>query len=179
MTGDASATPSRPLRGASVLGDPLVRELLEARLVAVLATLEPDGTVHAVPVWYAPVEDGVLLATGAGSRKVRNVERDARATLVLHDSRPGFEVCGVSLRGTVEIVRGDAAWPLIERVHRRYVSDGGLALPEAREFLAGDDVALRLRPEHAISWDERRNPATAVLRDAGEALPLEPTEPRE
>jgi PPOX class probable F420-dependent enzyme len=178
MTGDASTTPSRPLRGASVLGYPLVRELLEARLVAVLATLEPDGAVHAVPLWYAPFENGVVLATGSGSRKVRNLERDARATLVLHDSRPGFEVCGVSLRGAVEIVRGDAARPLIDRVHRRYVSDAGLVLPEAQEFLAGDDVALLFRPATAVTWDERANPATAALTAAGGALPLEPTDPR-
>ena len=52
LTGVAP-TPSRELRGSAVLSDPLVRELLELRLVAVLATNEPDGTVHAIPLWYA------------------------------------------------------------------------------------------------------------------------------
>jgi PPOX class probable F420-dependent enzyme len=178
MTDDVSATPSRRLRGASVLADPLVRELLDARLVVVLATIEPDGAVHAVALWCVVLDDAVVLATGASSRKVRNLERDPRATLVVHDSRPGFEVCGASIRGRVEIVRGDAARPLIERVHRRYVSEEGLALPAAREFLAGDDVALVLRPESAVTWDERANPAGTALSAIGGALPLEPTSPR-
>ena len=44
---DTSTEPSRSLRGSDVLSDPLVAELLDARLVAVLTTLEPDGAVQA------------------------------------------------------------------------------------------------------------------------------------
>jgi PPOX class probable F420-dependent enzyme len=178
VPGDASATPSRALRGDAVLADAVVSELLAARLVAVLATLEPNGAVHAVPLWFAVLDDGVVFATNAASRKVSNLLRDARATVVLHDSRPGFEVCGATLRGRVEVVTGTAATPLIDVVHRRYVSSAGLALSEARTFLAGDDAALVFRPVAAFTWDERTNPATAALRQVDGGLPLVPTTPR-
>lgn len=178
MASDASATPSRALRGRGILSDPLIQELLGERLVAVLATTGRGGGVHAVPLWFALVDGTVVFATGAASRKVRDLEREPRATVVVHDSRPGFEVCGASIRGRVDIVRGNAALPLIERVHRRYISGEGLALPEARAFLAGDDVALVMRLESAMTWDERANPATAALATVGGALPLEPTTPR-
>jgi PPOX class probable F420-dependent enzyme len=171
-------TPSVELRGEGVLADRLVQELLAARLIGVLATLEPDGSIHAVPMWTARGEVDILLATGSGSRKLRNLQRDARATLVLHDSRPGAEVCGASIRGHVEVVRGAAAQPLIARVHRRYVSDRGLSVPEVSEFLASDDVALRFAPETATTWDERPSAAARALRETGRALPLEPTAPR-
>ena len=84
-------TPSVELHGEDVLVDPLVQELLAERLIAVVATLEPDGSIHSVPMWVAPSDGAILLATGSRSRKVRNLERDPRATLVLHDSRPGAE----------------------------------------------------------------------------------------
>ena len=174
---EVTTSPSRRLRGPDVLADPLVRELLAARLVGVLSTVEPDGSVHAVPLWVCDVGGAILTATFSRSRKVQNLERDPRATLVVHDSRPGFEVCGASIRGHVEIVRGAEAAPLVERVHRRYLSADGYELPAAREFLGGDDVALRFVPESAFTWDERANPAAAALRDAGGALPLEPTTP--
>ena len=48
----------------------------------------------------------------AESRKVRNLERDSHATLALHDSRAGLEVCGASIRGRGSIVRGGDAAPL-------------------------------------------------------------------
>ena len=87
MSGSGEPSPSRELKDAAVLADPLVRELLELRLVAVLATNEPDGTVHAIPLWYALDGETIVLATGSRSRKVQNLRRDPRATLVLHDSR--------------------------------------------------------------------------------------------
>jgi len=171
-------TPSRPLTRDAVLGDPLVRELLEARLVGVFATLDSSGTIHAVRMWYAAGEGYVVLATGSRSQKVRNLERDSRASLVLHDSRPGFEVCGDSIAGRAEVVRGLEARPLVDLVHRRYVSSDVGPPPAVREFLASDDVALRFRPESALTWDERRSPASRALRDVGGALPLVPTDPR-
>ena len=166
------------LRGTDVLRDPLVRELLTSRLVGVLATLDSDGGVHAVAVWLAEHEGAIVLATNAESRKVRNVERDPRATLTLHDSRPGLEVCGASIRGRARVVRGKDAAPLVELVHRRYVSETGLALPAVGEFLQGDDVALVLEIEAATTWDERGSRADLQLRASGEALPLVVTGPR-
>jgi PPOX class probable F420-dependent enzyme len=168
-------TPSVELHGEGVLADPLVQELLVARLIAVVATIEPDGSIHAVPMWLAPSDGAILLATGSRSRKVRNLERDPRATLVLHDSRPGADVCGTSMRGRVELVRGESARPLVERVHGRYVSDAGLRLPEVRDFLSSDDVAVRFIPEAAVTWDERPSAAARALRAAAAALPLQPT----
>lgn len=174
----STPSPSWTVSGEDVFADSLVRELLALRLVGVLAMLEPEGVVHAVPMWVCWTERDIVLATGSGSRKLRNLERDPRATLVLHDSRPGCDVCGASFRGRVEIVRPPQSRPLIERVHRHYVTADGLDLPDVRAFLDSDDVALRFRPESALVWDQRESSAAQVLNVSGEALPLEPTGPR-
>ncbi len=171
-------TPSRSLRGEAVLEDPLVRELLDLRTVALLATAEPDGVPYVVPMWHAAGEGCVLLATGSRSRKVRNLERDPRAALTVHDSRPGYEVRGVWMAGTVELVRGAAARRLVEAVHRRFLLEAAEELPDARAFLDSDDVALRFVPERATTWDETRSAAARAVREAGAALSLEPTTPR-
>lgn len=179
MTGEQGApAASGRLTGDAVHADPLVRELLRKRLVGAFATLEPDGAPHLVPLWYAADGPRVILATSSRSRKVRNLERDPRATLCLHDSRPGTEVCGASLHGRVEIVGGPAAVGLVDLVHRRYLTDAGEMLPDVRAFLVYDDVALVFAVEHAWTWDERGNPATLALRSTGGALSLEPTDPR-
>ncbi|HXF97282.1 MAG TPA: pyridoxamine 5'-phosphate oxidase family protein [Gaiellaceae bacterium] len=173
----AEPAPSSHLRGGDALRHPLLRELLAARLVCVLATYD-EGWIHAVPMWFAAEEGAVLLATGSRSRKVRNLERDPRASLVVHDSRAGYEVCGALLTGRAEVVRGAAARPLVARVHRRYVDPACWDEPPVRAFLASDDVALRLAPERALVWDERGSAAAALLRARGGALPLLPTAPR-
>lgn len=170
--------PSRLLRSADVLADPLVAELLGAPLVGVFCTSEPDGVIHAVPMWFAVTGDSIALATSSRSRKVANLRLESRATLVVHDSRPGTEICGVSIRGRVDLAADASRQRLVEAVHARYLSAEGLALPEAAEFLASDDVALLLAPESAFTWDERASTATNALRAAGGALPLVPTSPR-
>ncbi|HEX4747323.1 MAG TPA: pyridoxamine 5'-phosphate oxidase family protein [Gaiellaceae bacterium] len=170
-------TPSARLEGSNILRHQVVRELVSARIVCVLATFD-EASIHAVPMWFAQDDDGLALATGSASRKIRNLERDPRATLVLHDSRPGYEVCGVSMTGTAEIVRGKHAQRLIELVHRRYVTGAGEKLPAVAEFLRSDDTALRFTPLRALTWDERESDACKALRTTGGAFPLEPTTPR-
>jgi PPOX class probable F420-dependent enzyme len=172
-------TPSRRLTGDEVLRDALVRELLEARLVAVLATFDSAGTIHAVPMWYAGDGDEVILATSSRSRKVRNLGHDPHATLVLHDSRSGYEVCGTSIAGTVAVVPPDRASALVELVHDRYVSAEGAADPAVKAYLESDDAALRFRPASALTWDDRQSDAALALRSRGGARPLVPTDPRD
>jgi hypothetical protein len=128
-------------------------------------------------MWLARSGEAIVLATGSRSRKVRNLEADSRATLVVHDSRPGFEVCGAMLAGEAEVVRGKDASTLVATVHARYVADSRMP-DEARAFLESDDVALRFHPAAALTWDERDSSANAALRAAGAALPLVSTEPR-
>jgi PPOX class probable F420-dependent enzyme len=175
---DAAPASSRLLEGTAVLANPLVQELLGLRLVAVLGTVGRDGVPHLTPVWLADDGDSLLIATASTSRKLQNLEDDPRASLVLHDSRPGCEVCGVSATGRVTVVAGPEAAPLVERVHARYVSPDASRLPEVAGFLASDDVALRFVPERAWTWDQRATPASRALRASGGALPLEPTTPR-
>jgi general stress protein 26 len=170
--------PSKVLRGDAVLADPLVAELLGARLIGVLATFDSAGVIHAIPMWYAPYDDAVLFATSSRSRKVRNLELDPRATLVLHDSRAGYEVCGASIVGSIEVVRSPAAQELIDRVQRRYVvTEAAVDDPTALSFLESDDVALRFTPAAAFTWDHRASEGSQILRTHGWARPLVTTEP--
>jgi hypothetical protein len=73
----------------------------------------------------------------------------------VHDSRPGFEVCGISLAGRAEVPVGDEARRFVDLVHRRYVAPVAEEHGSVREFLESDDVAIRFTPEVALTWDER------------------------
>ena len=167
--------PSRALRGSAVLRDPLVRELLVLRTIAVLGTVGSDGLPHLTPIWFGDGGDAIVMATASTSQKLANLAREPRATVVLHDSRPGFEVCGASITGRVEILRGAEAAPVVEHIHARYVDPAAAQHADISGFLASDDVALRLVPDQAWTWDQRGTPADRALRAAGGGLPLEPT----
>ena len=150
------------------LPEPLATELLNAPLVANLATLNADGSIHLVPVWFLSEGLTLLVPTSGKSRKARNLERNPRSTVMLHESRGGIDVRGLTLAGHASIVGGAEAVALNDRVHRKYVNARGLSLESVRDFLASDDVTLRFVVEQATWWDETETDAARDLRDSGE-----------
>src|ERR671917_81454 len=82
-----------------------VDAFLDEQRVVVCATNGRDGFPHLMPLWYV-VRDGELWAwTFAKSQKVRNLERDARATLQVEAGDSYDELRGVMLKCDVELVR--------------------------------------------------------------------------
>ena len=160
--------PGRAGEEPDVLRDELSRELLAARLVANLATLNSDGSIHLVGMWFLWDGEAILLPTSRATRKARNLERDPRATVMIDDSRGGFDLRGVTLVGRVEIVPSPEALDLNRRIHLRYVTERGLDLDPVRRYLQTDDVTLRLFPEKVSSWDLRSTDQGRALLTTGE-----------
>ncbi len=148
-------------------------ELLAARLVAKLATVNRDGSIHLVAMWYLYEDGALLIPTSGATRKVRNLERDPRATAMIDDSRGGFDLRGVTLVGHAEILRGERARELNPRIHLKYVTPKGLALEPVRTYLETDDVTLAFRPERVSSWDLRSTGQCRALSEAGLYWPLD------
>ncbi len=117
-----------------------VLELLERPEFAVLSTAEPDGSAHLSVMWVARDGDDLLMATKAGRRKVRNIRRDPRVTVLLHDRvRPARYA---EIRGTARITDEDA-YALVDELARRYTGAAHVVAGPARE--AGR-VVLRITP---------------------------------
>ncbi len=164
-------------KDGDVLSTEPARELLGARLIANLATLNEDGTVHLVAMWFLWDGEHVLIPTSRKTRKARNLLRDPRATVMIDDSRGGFDLRGITLVGRVEIVEAPESFTLNRRIHEKYVTGAGLALEPVRAYLAGDDVTLRFVPERISSWDIRDTQQGRVLAESGEFHRLVPTIP--
>lgn len=149
-----------------VLSADLPRELLDACLIASLATLNGDGSIHVVAMWFLWDGAAILIPTNHATRKARNLERDPRATVMIDDSRGGFDLRGITFVGRAEIVRGPAALELNRRIHLKYVTEEGLGLEPVRAYLATDDVTIRFRPERVSSWDLRSTEQGRALSES-------------
>lgn len=97
-----------------------VSVLFDGANIGHLATSMPDGSPHTVPVWVG-IEDGrVAFLTGPGSRKARNLDRDPRLAISITDRERWFAMAQV--RGRVaEVLEGDAAFEVIDRLSHKYV----------------------------------------------------------
>ena len=109
--------------------DPTVRRVLAGTSIAHLATVLPDGSPHTVPLWVDTRGEQVVFLTGPGSRKARNLRRDARMALSIAPVDDPFTP--VVVRGrVVEWLEGDEAWETIDRISTKYT---GAPYPRGEE----------------------------------------------
>jgi hypothetical protein len=129
------------------------------------ATAGPRGWPHLMPLWYvlreAPEgEPGPRLWawTYAASQKVRNLERDPRATLQIETGESYDQLRGVMLQCAVELHRDvDAVAALGAEILARYA--GGSSAVEVNDAItaqARKRVGLRFVVERVASWDHRK-----------------------
>ena len=139
-----------------------VASFLDEQRVVVCATNGRDGFPHLMPLWYV-VRDGELWAwTFAKSQKVRNLERDARATLQVETGEQYQELRGVMLKCDVEVIRDtDRVRDLGLEIFARYT--GGELNDEVRAMVdkqAAKRVAMRFAERDRATWDHRKLGAT-------------------
>jgi general stress protein 26 len=53
-----------------------IQNLLSKRLIANLATLNDDGSIHLVPMWFLQVDNDICIPTSHSTRKYRNLKKD-------------------------------------------------------------------------------------------------------
>lgn len=140
------------------MSDEEVADFLDEQRVVVVASNGLDGWPHVVPLWYV-LKDGHIWAWSyAKSQKVRNLERDARATLQIEAGDQYSELCGVMLRVRTTLHRdSDVVAQIGGEIFKRY---GSISLgPEFMDVVraqAAKRVALQFVPERVASWDHRK-----------------------
>jgi PPOX class probable F420-dependent enzyme len=120
---------------------------LEEPLVAVLATLRPDGTVLLSPVWHEWRDGGFNVWVGSDDVKARHLRRDPRASILVAESQEPLR--GVEVRGVARIIE-DGAHDTAVRIASRYI---GPEKGAAYVGSAGDEVTVRLDPGDLRVWD--------------------------
>lgn len=139
------------------LTDEEQRELIESERIAVVASNGPRGWPHVMPLWYVPREGEIWVWTYAKSQKVKNLERDPRATLLIETGTEYNELRGVQIEAEAELIRDvDRVVGFAKELTVRY-SDGiesveGDAAAGLRAQ-APKRVSIHFHPKRIASWD--------------------------
>jgi PPOX class probable F420-dependent enzyme len=150
--------PSR--RGQIKLTEDEQRELIESGRIVVVSSLGPRGWPHVMPLWYVPREGEVWVWTYAKSQKVRNLERDPRATLLIETGTEYNELRGVQIEAEAELIRDtDRVVVFAKELTIRYSEgisavDGDAAA--GLEAQAPKRVAIHFHPRRIATWDHRK-----------------------
>ena len=142
------------------MSDGEVRELLDSERVVIATSNGPRGWPHTMPLWYVPREGEVWIWTYAKSQKVRNLERDPRATLLIETGHEYTELRGVMIEAEAVLHRDfETVVGFAEELTLRYAQ--GISSVEgdakaALEAQAPKRVAIQFRPRRTATWDHRK-----------------------
>lgn len=130
---------------------------LRERRRIILVTNGPEGLPHPVPMNYGLDEQGRILITSfRKSQKVRNIERDPRATLLVESGETYADLKSVILYCDVEIVSDPVALiPAMARINADEQLAGSLSMEMSEQVRASlaKRVVLRFTPFRDVSWD--------------------------
>ena len=142
---DSSASAVAPGSPApSVSFSDSVRELLDGRNFAGVATLGPDGAPQNSVVWIKREGDTVLFSSTEGRQKVRNLLRDPRVSVSVYDLADPYT--SVEIRGTAEILP-DPDKRLPHELSHKYL---GIGPPAEKED--ENRVIVRVVPRRIVGF---------------------------
>jgi PPOX class probable F420-dependent enzyme len=144
-------------RDAIRMSDEELESFLAGQLVVSCATIGRDGWPHVMPLWYV-IRDGEIWAwTYAASQKVRNLERDPRATLLVEAGERYDELRGAMLKARAVIERDtELVTALGLAIYERYYDEVPHEVLQGVARQAPKRVGIRFVELSRASWDHRK-----------------------
>jgi nitroimidazol reductase NimA-like FMN-containing flavoprotein (pyridoxamine 5'-phosphate oxidase superfamily) len=122
------------------------------------ATINHDGTIHMVAMWYGFLEGCPALETKAKSQKVQNLKRDDRITCMVEEGDSYDQLVGIEMVGRGEIIEDpDRIFELGKSVVER--TSGVKYTEEMRpavEAMINKRVVVKIHVDRYVSWDHRK-----------------------
>jgi PPOX class probable F420-dependent enzyme len=134
-----------------------VEAFIHERRPMTMCSINHDGSIHAVAMWYGFLEGAVAVETKAKAQKAQNLLRDPRLTCMFEDGDYYEELRGVELVGRAEVVDDpermfDLGVSVFERYYNPYTED----LRPFVETMLHKRVVIKLHVDRVVSWDHRK-----------------------
>jgi len=139
------------------MSDDEVTGFLHERRPMTMCTLNHDGTVHAVAMWYGFVDGCIAIETKAKSQKARNLARNPMMTCLFEDGDTYDQLRGVELVGRAEIVDDpEQIWEVGVSVFDRYQAEYTEEMRPFVEVMLNNRTIYKLVVDRTVTWDHRK-----------------------
>jgi PPOX class probable F420-dependent enzyme len=123
-----------------------------------IASLNRDGSIHMVAMWYGFLEGEIAFTSKAKAQKVLNLRRNPTITVMAEEGEAYNELVGVQIQGTAEIVEDPermfaAGISVFERHTAPYDEERNRKHVES---LLYKRVVIKVNPVKTVSWDHRK-----------------------
>ncbi|MDJ1135820.1 PPOX class F420-dependent oxidoreductase [Streptomyces iconiensis] len=123
-----------------------LKKILDGKVFVAVATVQPDGTPQVSPVWVKRDGDDLLISTTVDRRKVLNIRRDPRVTVLVNPAESPYTY--VEVRGTATLST-EGGQELIDELARKYVGKSYAEFNPQSEQEA-ERVVVRITPRKLV-----------------------------
>jgi len=164
---------SSPVNNLSLTKDE-IDKILSMTLIAKLATLDYEGGIHIVPMWFIRIGNEICIPTSRRTRKYKNLVVRPYASVMIDISHEGLNLRGVLIKGNADIVEGQDADKINNSIHLKYVKPEGLSNSSVVSYLSkGDDITIKIHMDKLVSWNLANSDAGIALLKGGWSRPLD------
>lgn len=128
-----------------------IETFLKKPLIARLSSHNEDGTIHMAPVYYLYENGEFWLGTQERSRKVQNIHRDKRVTLLIDQVEPVLQA--VLAYGEAALDYEDVVSKRIKILERYYEIPAQAKAFVEKLTRAWQTVILHVRPTRLVTFD--------------------------
>ena len=91
-------------RNKIVMSQEEIDEFLSGRRSMTMSTINSDGSIHSIAMWYGFLEGCIGIESKAKAQKVMNLRRNPNLTVLVEDGETYETLRGVTLIGKAEII---------------------------------------------------------------------------
>lgn len=137
--------------------DSEIDEFLHERRPMTLCSLNHDGSIHAVAMWYGFLDGAVAFETKTKAQKTLNISRNSSLTVLMEDGDYYEELRGVEIVGKAEFVTDPGRiWELGVNLFERYYTPYSEELRPFVETMLHNRAVIKINKTRVVSWDHRK-----------------------
>ncbi len=134
-----------------------VQDFLDAERTTTMCSMHPDGSIHAVAMWYALLDGVITVETKEKSQKVQNLRRDPRVTFLVEAGERYEELRGVEIVGRARLIEDpDAVWKFGVSIWERYMGPYDESQKPFVEAMMRKRLLVTVDVDRIVSWDHRK-----------------------
>ncbi|HWE55861.1 MAG TPA: PPOX class F420-dependent oxidoreductase [Acidimicrobiales bacterium] len=144
-------------RSQIMMSDEEIEAFLNEERTATMCSMHPDGSIHAVAMWYGFLDGVITVETKGKSQKVQNLKRDPRITFLVEAGDKYEELRGVEIVGRARVIEDpDAIWKLGISVWERYIGPFDDSQRDGLAMMLNKRVLVTIDIDKVVSWDHRK-----------------------
>jgi PPOX class probable F420-dependent enzyme len=139
------------------MSDAEVDAFLDGRHTMNVATINHDGTIHLVAMWYGFFDGRPAFWTYGRSQKIRNLERNPQITCLVETGETYDQLKGVELVGKAQVLTAhDDLMAIGRNVFERYTGPWSDEMQPILEQTGAKRVGVVIDVDRIVSWDHSK-----------------------